>query len=168
MHPLILRSTLLEKNEAARDAMYELDKSFKAYYAAGGDSGIIKGTMEGVANRLGEVVDPRLAGLAVEVGAALQKYRNAISGTAYSVQEGKEIEKVFPGVKKGEILNDAIVKARLKVFESDIDSTYRSVLGKAYDEMKNAQTKNDTTPQTQVLKSGDIGQTSSGMKYTIE
>lgn len=134
-------ANLLEKNEAARDAMYELDKAFKEYYASGGDSGIIKGTMEDVVNRLGEVRDPKLAGLGVQVSAALQKYRNAISGTAYSKQEGREIKKVFPGIEKGQILNDATIKARLKVFESDIDSTYRSVLGKAYDEMKGASTQ---------------------------
>lgn len=129
-------ATALDKNEQTRDAMIELDKNLKDFYSSGGETGIFKGNFEKVANKLGQVKDPLLVDLAVQVAASLQKYRNAISGTAYSEQEGKDIASIFPGINKGELLNSTIVKARLKTINSDIDSSYRNTLGSAYDALK--------------------------------
>lgn len=129
-------ATALDKNEQTRDAMIQLDSSLRDFYAAGGDSGIFKGNFEKVANKLGEVNDPNLLGLAVKISSSLQKYRNAISGTAYSEQEGRDIASIFPGINKGQALNSAIVKARLEVINSDIDSAYKNTLGSSYDNLK--------------------------------
>lgn len=126
----------LTKYEAARDATIQLQDQLNQFYAAGGSTGIFSGNFEKVSNKLGDVSDPKLVDLAVQIAGSLQKYRNAISGTAYSEQEGKDIAAIFPGITKGELLNSTIVKARLKTLESDIDGLYRSALGSGYDTLK--------------------------------
>lgn len=129
----------LTNNEVSRDAMVELQKQLKAYYAAGGKSDIFKGNMQSVENKLGNVGDPRLVSLAVGIQTSLQQYRNNISGTAYSEQEGADIASVFPGITKTEGLNDAIVKARIMGFDSAVDSYYKTAMGqKALDYIKQA------------------------------
>lgn len=131
-------ATKLEAAEGARDAFNDLTGALSAFYAAGGDTSYIKGNFEKVYNRLGKVKDPELVQLAVQVQGAIQSYRNAISGTAYSEQEGRDIASIFPGINKSEGLNNAIINGRKKLFDSTIDAAYRSSIGSAYDSLKNA------------------------------
>lgn len=133
-------ASALDKSEKTKDAMVTLQEGLKAFYDAGGDTGIFSGNFEKVENKLGAVSDPNLVDLAVQIASSLQSYRNAISGTAYSEQEGKDIAAVFPGITKGEILNNTIVKARLKTLNSEIDSAYRNTLGSTYDTLKGSAT----------------------------
>lgn len=129
--------TKVENYEGARKAMEDLQTSLDSYYKLGGDTGVFKGSFEKGVNKLGAVSDPKLVTVATEISSALQLYRNAVSGTAYSVQEGKEMESVFPGIKKGKVLNNAIIQGRLNAFDSNIDGAYASVLGEnAYNTIK--------------------------------
>lgn len=130
-------ATKLNDLETSRDAFNDFASSLQAFYDAGGKTSYVKGNLEKMYNKFGTVDDPKLAGLAIEVQANIQKYRNAISGTAYSEQEGKDITSIFPGINKSQGLNDAIVNARKKLFDASIDSSYRGVLGSSYDELKN-------------------------------
>ncbi len=129
-------STNLTKIEVARDTLSDIGNQLAQYYAAGGKTNLISGTLSNVANKLGTVTDPKLAGLATQIKANIQVYRNAISGTAYSEQEGKDINSIFPGINNGQTLNDTILRARDTVFNSVIDATYRAALGSTYDELK--------------------------------
>lgn len=128
----------LTKLEAAKEQMVSLQSLIKEYYQQGGETGLFTGNMEKVQNKFGQVNDPKLVEVATNIQAALQAYRNAISGTAYSVQEGQDIASVFPGINKTEGLNAAIIKGRLGSFETSIDSLYRSALGDVYDTAKAA------------------------------
>jgi len=143
----------LTKYESARDSMIQLDSQLKEFYNAGGSSGIFSGNFEKVTNKLGSVSDPNLVDLAVQIAASLQKYRNAISGTAYSEQEGRDIASIFPGINKGELLNSTIVKARLKTLDSDIDSLYTNALGSGYTQLKSLQ--NESPPSNNVANIDD-------------
>lgn len=131
-------ATNLDKYETAKTQMESIQTMLDNYYANGGSTNIFKGKYERVVNKLGEVSDPALVEIATNIASALQIYRNAVSGTAYSVQEGKDIESIFPGINKSEGLNEAVLKGRLKAFDTTIDSSYRNTLGKAYDELKSA------------------------------
>ena len=132
-------ATSLGKYETAKDQMQAIDSLLKDYYAQGGSTGIFSGNYEKTINKLGEVNDPKLVGIATNIAAALQIYRNAVSGTAYSVQEGKDIASIFPGITKSEGLNKAIINARVQAFDTTIDSEYRNVLGNSYDAIKKAE-----------------------------
>lgn len=130
------QATTLGKYEVAQATLSDLGQQLQAFYDAGGSTNLISGNFEEVYNKLGEVNDPKLVNLATQIQGNLQVYRNAISGTAYSEQEGKDIQSIFPGINKTQDLNKAILSARNTLFQSTIDSTYRTVLGSAYDQLK--------------------------------
>lgn len=136
-------ATTVTKYESAKGAMEDIQRALKEYYANGGQTGIFSGNLEKVINKLGDVNDPALVGIATQIQAQLQVYRNAISGTAYSDQEGKDIASIFPGINKSQGLNDAIIQGRLKAFDSTIDQTYKTVLGNTYDALKAEQPQKD-------------------------
>jgi len=128
--------TKVENYQNANTAMDKLSADLKDFYANGGDTNIFAGTYEQAAAKLGTVDNPALRSLAAQIESSLQIYRNAVSGTAYSVQEGNAIASIFPGIDKTQGLNDAILKARKDVFNTQIDGYYRDVLGSSYDELK--------------------------------
>lgn len=130
-------ATKLTNYEVARDTLSEIGGQLQQFYALGGDTNIVKGNFEKVVNRLGEVRNPQLVTLATQIQGNIQVYRNAISGTAYSEQEGRDIQNIFPGINKSETLNNAILNGRARLFDSVIDSTYRTALGSEYDVIKN-------------------------------
>lgn len=140
-----------ENYETVRSQSVALQNLMKQYYDAGGKTGIFTGNFEKVINNLGEVSDPGLVNIGVQISSALQAYRKAITGTAYSNQEGKDIATIFPGINKSAGLNDAIIKARLNFIDTTIDANYRNVLGKTYDDIKkiNPQTSVASNPITQ-------------------
>jgi hypothetical protein len=139
-------ATKLGNFETAKSSMQDLDTALKSYYANGGSTSILTGNYEKVINKLGEVNDPKLVELAVQIQSGLQIYRNAVSGTAYSVQEGKDIASIFPGINKSQGLNQSIISGRLKAFDSVIDGTYRTALGESYDQIKKSETAVKSTP----------------------
>lgn len=130
--------TTLTKYEIAESTLADIGDQIQQFYALGGRTGIFTGNFEKVVNKLGQVVDPRLVTLSTQIQGNIQVYRNAISGTAYSEQEGRDITSIFPGINKSQELNSAILKGRQTLFQSVIDATYRTALGSAYDELKNA------------------------------
>lgn len=140
-------STKLSAYEAADNAMKDLQNSLQDYYANGGDTSLLSGTMEQTYNKLGEVKDPKKVQLATQVAVSLQAYRNAISGTAYSNQEGQQISAIFPGINKSNGLNNAIIQGRLTADASLIDGIYRTTLGPAYDQLKTLNSQDNTTGQ---------------------
>lgn len=122
--------------EEAQSQLLSIDALLKEFYDSGGSTDIFKGTYENILNKLGQVNDPRLVNLATQIQVALQAYRNAVSGTAYSVQEGADIASIFPGINKTEGLNTAIMNARIDSMSGRIDSSYRNVIGSVYDQFK--------------------------------
>lgn len=124
------KATQVVSYEQAQSAMKDLTSELDKYYAAKGSTDIFSGTYEQALAKLGDVNDPTLREIATEIEASLQVYRNAVSGTAYSVQEGQAIASIFPSISNTKGLNDAVISGRMKVFDSVIDSAYESVLGK--------------------------------------
>lgn len=114
--------------ESSLSSMQSLQEALKEYYANWWSTNIFSWNIEKVYNKLWATTDPKLTGIQVKIRSALQKYRNAISGTAYSDKEWADIESIFPWIKKGKILNDAIVQAKMESMSSDIDSAYANVL----------------------------------------
>ena len=129
----------LRNYEVARDQMQSISDLLDDYYDKGGQTSIFKGNYEKVINKLGGVNDSNLVSIATNIASALQVYRNAVSGTAYSVQEGKDIADIFPGINKTQGLNQDIIRGRMLSFEQIIDSTYKNTLGSVYDELKKQQ-----------------------------
>lgn len=133
-------ATDLSKSETALSQLRSIDALIDQYYASGGSTGLFTGSYEKTVNKLGQVKDPRLVGIATELALAMQEYRLAVTGTAASVQEDTRIDNVFPGISNSKGLNDARTSALLKSFEQKVDAGYRSVLGSTYDSLKDGET----------------------------
>lgn len=159
-------ATTLTKYEAAKDSLQSLQSNLNDYYAKGGKTDIFSGNYEKVINSLGEVKDPNLVDLATQIQAQLQIYRNAVSGTAYSAQEGADINRIFPGINKTQGLNEAILKGRMSAFDSTIDSVYRTTLGTStYDNLKKAES-NGTKGALSDANFIEQALTNQGLRYT--
>jgi hypothetical protein len=139
--------TKIESYETSQDALNNIEKTLKEFYGAGGKTNIFTGNYEKVVNKLGEVSDPKLVELATQIQQNLQIYRNAVSGTAYSVQEGADIASIFPGINKTQGLNQAIINGRKAAFKDGIDGAYRGVLGKVYDQFKQSESAGQGMPK---------------------
>lgn len=159
-------ATQVTKYENARESMLQIQSLLRDYYAKGGKTNIFNGSFERSINKLGEISDPELVEIATQIGTALQTYRNAVSGTAYSVQEGREIAKIFPDINKSQGLNEAIIRARLKSFDTEIDSSYRTALGDSYDKIKGMSTPKDSSKGTKTdAQFVEQSLVSSGLRY---
>ncbi len=160
-------ATKTESYERALDEVNNLDSLLTDFYANGGTTGIFNGNYEKVINNLGSVSDPKLVTLATAISSSIQAYRNAVSGTAYSVQEGKDINSTFPGINKSEGLNKAILRGKIGAIQTDIDSAYRGVLGSTtYDSLKKSSTVQTPQPVQPVAKDGDT-HTFNGINYKL-
>ncbi len=118
----------LVDSAVARKAVEQVDSALKEYKAAWWNTNIFKWTYTNVERALWATSDPKLVWVAVKIATALQAYRNAVSGTAFSVQEWAEMASVFPSIKNTEVLNDAIIKARLESFRANEEALYTEAL----------------------------------------
>lgn len=122
-------ATKLYSQETAQASLDTLGEALKQYYKNGGDTNYFSGNLEFAINKLGEVKDPKQVAFATQIETALQAYRNAISGTAYSNQEGQAIAYIFPGINKTEGLNTAILTGRQQAMKSLVNASYDQILG---------------------------------------
>lgn len=97
-------------------ALEDIEKGLAEYKAAGGNTGIIRGSLEDIANKLGKTTDPKVAGISNDIRLAIQAYRKSISGAAFTEAETKEYEAVFPSVGRGSELNEAKMQSLRSAF----------------------------------------------------
>ena len=141
-------ATKLEAQEQTVNTLMSLQDKLNQYYALGGDTNVFEGTIQNAQNQLLKVQgDPKLVELAVSIEAALQVYRNAISGTAYSNQEGVAIASIFPGITKSNGLNKEIINTRVNDMKKFVDDSYSSILGDSYMQIKDAAKKENQTTE---------------------
>ena len=114
----------------------EIRDDLVKYEAAGGKTNIFSGTVEKVAKKAGAVKDEELRKIATKIAIAIQSYRRAMSGVAFSVPESKEYEAMFPNIDKTASFNRANIEALTEVFNGDLDFTYSFIMGDdAYNEI---------------------------------
>jgi LAS superfamily LD-carboxypeptidase LdcB len=97
---------------------------------AGGDTGLITGSEEAIANKIGRTSDPAVANIATQILSVVQDYRRAITGAAFSEDETAEYEKLFPRIGNVPELNKARIDGLLSTFGRFADSFYRQKLGR--------------------------------------
>ena len=86
------------------------------------DTGILEGTWEQIQQKLGTTGDPRLAQFQTELLLAIQAYRQAISGAAFTEAEAKEYERLFPGLSR----NMEVNRARITGITNNINTRQRA------------------------------------------
>jgi len=119
----------LDASESAVAALNRINGLLGQYEASGGKTGLLKGTLESVSNKIGRTSDPKLASIGAEIKLAVQQYRKAVSGAAFSTQEAAEYRDIFPSLFSNEELNAAKVSGAIGAIQANQDNFYRSALG---------------------------------------
>jgi hypothetical protein len=145
--------------ETSLDWMRYLAKAF-AENKGKQPTNVVNGLMEKAYNAFWIKWEWDLKTLDVKASMALQAYRNAISGTAYSEQEWADIANIFPSIKKSADLNKAIIEASSSYMQNKIDSLYWNVpwLWELYNKYKSSweQTISNNNPSwTKQVSSDD-------------
>lgn len=114
--------TQFDAKDAGIESLKGLKDTLQAYYDAGGKTGILKGTWEDINASLGRVSDPKFKTLAVDLKVALQKYRQNMTGSAFSDQEARDYGSVNPSASNNIDLNLSIIDGLYNNFTRQINS----------------------------------------------
>ena len=119
----------LNGKERTVEFVNEIGEDLKVLEDQGIDTNIFEGTTEEVAEKLGTIKDPEMARIANKIQLAIQAYRKALSGAAFSVPESKEYQAIFPSLSNTSALNSAKIKGLNEAMSGDVDFFYESIIG---------------------------------------
>ena len=132
-------------------AIDNLQAALDEYEANAGVLGPIPATEKAMAAKLGQLSgDPRFAELATRMTVAFQKYRQAMSGAAFGVQENAQYKSVVPTADKGFDLNRAVMAGLREENKVQVDNAYEQVMGEGYNNLKDY-VENGLTPEGKKL-----------------
>jgi len=124
--------------EEATLALADIKSSLQDFVDAGGTTGFFTGTKEQIARKIGLTTDIQLASLATRVEFAIQAYRQAISGAAFTEAEKVEYRAIYPSIGNIPELNNALIDTLQDVNGKFIDAFYNRQLGTSnYNQVKN-------------------------------
>lgn len=104
--------------------------TLQEFEAAGGDTGFLKGSVEKIARKFGQLkADPRFTELAVQMEREFQAYRNQMTGAAFSPGESREYDAVNPSGKKSFALNYAVINGAYNQLQNRVYSVEESLAG---------------------------------------
>lgn len=107
-----------------------LQKTLTQYENAGGDTNLLKGSVEKITRKLGALkTDPKFAQLAVQMEREFQNYRNQMTGAAFTPEESREYEAVNPSGKKSFALNSSVITGAVNQLRNRVYSTEESLAG---------------------------------------
>ena len=110
--------------ETAAIDLIAIRDALDAYLAAWWDTGLLKWSLEKVANKLGKTTDPQLASIAVKISEAIQAYRKHITWAAFSKEEAKEYADLFPTISADEEYNAAKLDWTLNSMVTRLNQLY--------------------------------------------
>lgn len=111
------------------DALETMQTALGEYVSSTGDTNILRGGVENIANKIGTTSNPALASIKARIIQATQKYRNAITGAAWGEQEDAEYRSIFPSISNTKKLNDTIITTMLDALKSNERNAVGMFLG---------------------------------------
>lgn len=114
---------------AAIDSLVSVKQDLADFVAKGGNTGLLTGTEESIAQKLGRTTNVEAARIGNEILLAMIAYRNAVSGAAFTESEQKQYIQVFPSIGKIPELNNAKIQSLLDTFNRNNKSIFGQVLG---------------------------------------
>ena len=132
-----------KKSVAARDdalyALNEIESRLNEYIAKGGATGLLQGNIEKFKNNvLKRTGDAELAEIANEIAIIVQRYRQELTGAAFTESEAAEYARLFPGIEKSPELNQALIDSMRETYSRFQDGFYKRTLGdRSYNELIN-------------------------------
>lgn len=109
------RVALVDQMEIIKDSLNELD-------SIGVETGLLKGGVEEVFNKLGATTDPRIAEIAVRMKFAVDEITRQQTGAALNADEQKFYNSIFPSKGKNIELNNALIDGMVGTLRTDLDS----------------------------------------------
>lgn len=114
----------------AIDELANIQSALDEYIAAGGNTNLLAGSVEKIAQRVGATSNPKLASLGNQIQAAIVAYRSAVSGAAFTESEKSQYESMFPSTGNVPSLNKALTSSLITTFQRNQSSTLGSIIGK--------------------------------------
>jgi len=119
--------------EEALLALDSVEDALNRYIQNGGNTGLLTGVVEDFSQKiLKKTSDQDLANIANEISIAIQTYRKAVSGAAFTEAESKEYDNIFPSVGKSKELNEAKLNSLRRVYERNQTAFYKRTMGAKY------------------------------------
>lgn len=115
--------------EEAIVSLNTIKNALDKYVAGGGDTGILAGSVESIANKIGRTKDPELAKLANSIRLSIVDYRRAVSGAAFTESEAAEYAALFPSIGNVPSFNDAKITSLLETFQRNQELFYSRMFG---------------------------------------
>lgn len=106
-----------------------IENDLRQYESIGGNTGIFVGNVEKIAGAIGTLTDKNRAYLANKINIAIQQYRQAISGAAFTESESKEYRSVFPQINNIKELNSAKIQSLKDATNTELDFIYSQRMG---------------------------------------
>jgi hypothetical protein len=113
----------------AIDALNNIESLLAQFQAKGGNTGLLTGSAEQIAQKIGRTSNPDLANIGNQITASIAAYRNAVSGAAFTEQEGRMYEGMFPSTSNAADLNKAKINSLRDMFNGTQKSVLATVIG---------------------------------------
>ena len=126
-----------------------IESSLAAYIDRGGNTGLLEGTLEGFQQKvLRTTGDQELARISNEIAIAVQRYRQDLTGAAFTESEAKEYTAIFPNIGKTPELNQAKIDSlRSEVIRNRRNFFRRELSPRNYERLFDELIKPITTQQ---------------------
>lgn len=123
-----------KKNVTGRDdaltSVYEIERLLDEYTSMGGNTGLLTGKVEDFNKKvLKRTGNSELAYIANEIAMAIQKYRQDLTGAAFTESEAKEYNSIFPSIGKSPTLNRALINSLKSQYERNQRKFWERQLG---------------------------------------
>lgn len=145
--PAEQQSRVLGRFEAIA-ALEDIERGLNEYRAAGGNTGLLTGSVEQIENKLGRTKDPKLAEIGNTIRLAIVDYRRAVSGAAFTESEAAEYNRLFPSIGKVKELNDAKISSLRSSFHRNNRVLVQTAIGPGnYEKVFKEQQKKTEAPK---------------------
>lgn len=115
------------------EALYALDSIENLLYEftkKGGKTNLISGNIEKIQQKiLKQTGNEELARIGNEIAVVIQRYRQQLTGAAFTESEAKEYRELFPNIEKTPELNQAKIDSMRKIYQRNQDLFYKRQLG---------------------------------------
>lgn len=103
--------------KTAVSALTDLKSLLEQAKTSGADTGIVSGTSQQIAEKLGRSGNKDLAYIGNQIAQTLQTYRKSMTGVAFSPSESAEYKKIFPDITNVNDLNTTKIDSLIDTFD---------------------------------------------------
>ncbi len=95
------------------------------YKAGGGNTGLLTGKIQDIKQKVGQVGDPNLANLGVQIANTLDELARTRTGAVIGPKEQEFYDSILPGTSKSKELNDQLISGLKDSLMADVESNLR-------------------------------------------